>query len=249
MLPFFRKIRWRLAHDNQFLKYSRYAIGEIVLVVIGILIALQINTWNQINKNKTEESKLLQSFDGEFSRNNENIKTIQRHYAEIKESNRKLMDLIGENSSHINASNTDSLLAAAIDIDNFLPSNYVLDDMVSTGKLELISSEKLKELLYEWKQELGQNENNYQMLYKYFMEELIPYLSRNASIKDIDFYTEEVLITEPSNLNHNSLHIFQDIVFENHLTNYYFTVTAFEKSLARLEDISDKILIETKNNK
>ena len=56
MLPFFRKIRWRLAQDNQFLKYSRYAIGEIVLVVIGILIALQINTWNA-KKNQQEKIK------------------------------------------------------------------------------------------------------------------------------------------------------------------------------------------------
>lgn len=47
MLHFFRKKRWRLAAENQFLKYTRYAIGEIVLVVLGILIALQINTWNQ----------------------------------------------------------------------------------------------------------------------------------------------------------------------------------------------------------
>ena len=50
MLPFFRKIRYRLAQDNQFFKYSRYAIGEIVLVVIGILIALQINNWNEEKK-------------------------------------------------------------------------------------------------------------------------------------------------------------------------------------------------------
>ena len=47
MLPFFRKIRYRLANENQFFKYSRYAIGEIVLVVIGILIALYINQWNK----------------------------------------------------------------------------------------------------------------------------------------------------------------------------------------------------------
>lgn len=50
MLPFFRKIRWRLAQDNQFFKYSRYAFGEIILVVIGILIALQINNWNEEKK-------------------------------------------------------------------------------------------------------------------------------------------------------------------------------------------------------
>ncbi len=59
MIPFFRKIRWRLAQDNQFLKYSRYAIGEIFLVVIGILIALQINTWNEERKSRLEETEIL----------------------------------------------------------------------------------------------------------------------------------------------------------------------------------------------
>ena len=47
MINFFRRIRKKLADDNEPLKYMRYAIGEIVLVVIGILIALQINNWNQ----------------------------------------------------------------------------------------------------------------------------------------------------------------------------------------------------------
>ncbi len=50
MINFFRKTRKKLADDNKFLKYSRYAIGEIVLVVIGILIALQINNWNENRK-------------------------------------------------------------------------------------------------------------------------------------------------------------------------------------------------------
>lgn len=57
MIPFFRKIRKKLADDNQFLKYSRYAIGEIVLVVVGILIALQINTWNE-EKEKNAKVKV-----------------------------------------------------------------------------------------------------------------------------------------------------------------------------------------------
>ena len=57
MIPFFRKIRKKMADDNQALKYIRYAIGEIVLVVIGILIALQINNWNKELQNKTLETK------------------------------------------------------------------------------------------------------------------------------------------------------------------------------------------------
>jgi hypothetical protein len=52
MIPFFRKIRKTLADDNKPIKYLRYAIGEIVLVVIGILIALQINNANENRKDK-----------------------------------------------------------------------------------------------------------------------------------------------------------------------------------------------------
>jgi len=52
MINFFRRIRKQLADDNQFFKYSRYALGEILLVVVGILIALQINNWNEERKQK-----------------------------------------------------------------------------------------------------------------------------------------------------------------------------------------------------
>ena len=50
MIGFFRKIRKQLADDNQFFKYSRYAVGEIILIVIGIWIALQLNNWNEKRK-------------------------------------------------------------------------------------------------------------------------------------------------------------------------------------------------------
>jgi hypothetical protein len=55
MINFFRKIRRKLADDNKPSKYARYAIGEIVLVVIGILIALSINNWNEQRKNNDLE--------------------------------------------------------------------------------------------------------------------------------------------------------------------------------------------------
>ena len=59
MITFFRKIRRRLAAENQFFKYTRYAIGEIVLVVIGILIALYINNWNEDKRDARFERKML----------------------------------------------------------------------------------------------------------------------------------------------------------------------------------------------
>ena len=62
MIKFFRKIRQKLLSENKFSKYLLYAIGEIILVVVGILIALQINNWNENRKLKGEEIKLLQNF-------------------------------------------------------------------------------------------------------------------------------------------------------------------------------------------
>ena len=69
MLPFFRKTRWRLASNNQFLKYSRYALGEIVLVVIGILIALYINNWNEERNKRQEFDQILVEVEQELIRN------------------------------------------------------------------------------------------------------------------------------------------------------------------------------------
>jgi hypothetical protein len=60
MIKFFRKIRQRLLSENKFTKYLIYALGEIVLVVIGILIALQINNWNETQKLRRLEISLLE---------------------------------------------------------------------------------------------------------------------------------------------------------------------------------------------
>ena len=57
MFTFFRKIRRQLAGDNQFLRYSRYAIGEVILIMLGIFMALQLQNWNE-NRKKEEAFKL-----------------------------------------------------------------------------------------------------------------------------------------------------------------------------------------------
>ena len=59
MFRFFRLIRQRLLVESNFRKYLLYAIGEIVLVVVGILIALQINSWNTKQNNLDAERNLL----------------------------------------------------------------------------------------------------------------------------------------------------------------------------------------------
>ncbi|HBR54223.1 MAG TPA: hypothetical protein DEA82_11320, partial [Flavobacteriaceae bacterium] len=69
MIKFFRHIRQRLIADNRFSKYLLYAIGEIILVVIGILIALQINNWNEERKERFTEQKILKQLQKEYTQN------------------------------------------------------------------------------------------------------------------------------------------------------------------------------------
>ena len=61
MLRFFRKIRKALVPDNRFGKYFLYATGKIVLVVIGILLALQINNWNENQKKEKLKNSYINS--------------------------------------------------------------------------------------------------------------------------------------------------------------------------------------------
>ena len=61
MSKFFRHIRKSLLMENKTSKYFKYAIGEILLVAIGILIALQINNWNEYQNLKKNEKEILKN--------------------------------------------------------------------------------------------------------------------------------------------------------------------------------------------
>ena len=79
MIKFFRNIRRRLLRENRFTRYMLYAIGEIILVVIGILIALQINNWNENRKTDIREGELIENLHIEFQ---DNLKIFSVYYTE-----------------------------------------------------------------------------------------------------------------------------------------------------------------------
>ncbi|MFT6960251.1 MAG: hypothetical protein ACJA17_001353, partial [Polaribacter sp.] len=69
MIKFFRKIRQKMLTENKFGKYMTYAVGEVILVVIGILIAVSINNWNQERQLENEEKVILKNIHTEFLEN------------------------------------------------------------------------------------------------------------------------------------------------------------------------------------
>jgi hypothetical protein len=85
MISFFRRIRKKMADNNKPMMYLRYAIGEIVLVVIGILIALQINNWNENRKENNIENKILAEISNGLRQDLIDIKdNMNAHRAGIK---------------------------------------------------------------------------------------------------------------------------------------------------------------------
>ena len=75
MLTFFRKIRKSLVDSSSSRKYLLYGIGEILLVMIGILLALQVNNWNELNKEADFERKVLDEINSGLNKEIRDLKT------------------------------------------------------------------------------------------------------------------------------------------------------------------------------
>jgi hypothetical protein len=150
MIPFFRKIRKKLADDNKPLKYMKYAIGEIILVVIGILIALQVNNWNndRINKKRVEaySKSLIQDISND-------IEMISVSQFQAKKSFEKIDSLRNYLSSADPAhlSNTDLyILTHDIMYRPYKWNRSTLDEMKNSEILQYFENDSLKKMLIEY---------------------------------------------------------------------------------------------------
>jgi hypothetical protein len=152
MIKFFRKIRQNLLMENKTGKYFKYAIGEILLVVIGILIALSINEWNDKKKNTASEfiyySRILDDFELDRQLIDElNIKADYR----IDSSKQILLDLdAGTKDKHYLLNQF--ILATRSDV--YEPRNVTFKDLISSGNLKLINDITIKNSLIQYYSEL-----------------------------------------------------------------------------------------------
>jgi len=151
MIKFFRRIRQRLLSENKISKYLLYAIGEIVLVVIGILIALAINNSNQRRVIEEKEQVYLKGLKEEF----ETSKTKLTVLIDINRKNlREAKKLIGY-ASDSNKLPDEALFSEILfntfspDI-SFNPNNSLLDEIINSGSLKDISNTRLRVRLTNW---------------------------------------------------------------------------------------------------
>jgi len=145
MIKFFRHIRKDLMEKNKTGKYLKYAIGEIVLVVIGILIALQINNWKEEQKEKIKEQAYLERLDQNLTNDSINIDLNIDFYKTVFEYGEVAL-AYAENQDKKNTSYWNILVAFfhSSQIWPYVAQSATFEELKSSGELSLIQSINLR---------------------------------------------------------------------------------------------------------
>jgi hypothetical protein len=138
MIRFFRQIRQSLLTENRVSKYLLYALGEILLVVIGILIALQVNNWNEDRKQQKLEQDYYCRLLGDVELDQKQVADLLEASSErVRASNRAVRLLIGKTPSKVEVALEINNAIKAIYAD-FTPNDAAFQDLKSGANLNII---------------------------------------------------------------------------------------------------------------
>ena len=170
-----------MADDNKPMKYMRYAIGEVVLVVIGILIALSINNWNEARKERLEEMVILKQLQTEFI---SNLTQLDQKIASKKDLMNSAMQLFHyiDYPNLLDKDSIDFHLARTLPYSTFDP---IVNDLASSGSLRIITNNRLKQILSFWTSEIADVRED-ELNWKYYRNEIyIPFLIEHYQLRTI----------------------------------------------------------------
>ena len=225
MIKFFRHLRQNLMETGKTSKpalpafgrksagrYLEYAIGEIVLVVIGILIALQINNWNVGRIEKDKEKVIILNLHTEFKENLKDLDSIQLMLTVAIDASEIIFKMFQEDVSNYNTKTIDSLLSLSLTSPSWKPSEFVLNDLENSGGLSKLSSTKLKKLLFEWSRFFNEiKETNHDI--EYTTSEYIKFIKDHGSMRNVDV-SDPTFKYRRSNLQIDNVKLIQNFKFE-----------------------------------
>ena len=225
MINFFRKTRKRMADDNRPLKYIRYAIGEIVLVVIGILIALQINNRNQQQIAINEEQVLLNILKNDFTNRLKELEMLNIGRRNAVNACEDLMSFGDNPPEFYSAKIMDSLLAISTTTYRFNEKFSSMDMLFNSGKINTLSNDSLKFSLSNWPAIVEEMLEEQRLIVGNYAE-LVKVLDKHVSLRDIfqnfSWNNYEMPIIAPSSIEKDYQGLLNDRSFENLLASKRF---------------------------
>ena len=150
MIKFFRKIRQNLLMENRTGKYFKYALGEIVLVVIGILIALQINNWNENRKASELEQSYYCLLLDDIEQDKIQIKALLENNEKRIESSNKAIAIIQSENINLSELGKESLLSRRDLGESFIPNSSTYEDIKSSGNIHTIKDKQIRKSLNQY---------------------------------------------------------------------------------------------------
>ncbi len=242
MIKFFRKTRQNLLMENKTSKYFSYAIGEIVLVVIGILIALQINNWNEERLENNREKITVQNLHTEFQENLKDLDSINTILKRTILATETIFGKFKENDLQ-ETGQIDSLLNHVIESPSWKPSEFVLNDLQNSGGLSELNNNRLKILLFNWSRFFKELQETMDQTEKTNIN-LIEYIKEHGSLRNIDTKSK-TFPYGPSQLKMNNSSLLQNIQFENYIDDKLYVLKESEVAYAQAKILIQKILKET----
>jgi hypothetical protein len=190
-----KNIRRKLMNENKVSKYMLYAIGEIALVMIGILLAVQIDAWNDGRLEKKEEVRTLLSLKEDFLQSRINVDSTIREQSEVVRRLSKLNKILIEGDKNVSVDSLATFVyQGAFSYWKVEPTNGTYDALISSGKIDLLKNIELKRLLSGYSVEInyGFEDEAFSMdLTTLLVErsaEYVPTISNNTLSTNITFW-------------------------------------------------------------
>ena len=189
MIKFFHKIRQNLVMENKTGKYLKYAIGEIILVVIGILIALQINNWNEDRKLQAQELKLLKQLKSDLTENKKEITELRQRIS----INSAAMDTVIKKFKNKIHDNRFDIYVTFIHRKSYFNNANSGYQLIGNSSANIISNDSiLKGILLLYEKDFVNINNRQNLMNKTIDDRVYPLTNRLFTIKPVSIKFNEL---------------------------------------------------------
>jgi hypothetical protein len=232
-------------HVSRSGKYFKYAIGEIILVVIGILIAIQLNEWRHDSSNNNQKQIVLKALHLEFQANLEQLDTVLFYIGKVQEyypiANKMIKNPEG-NYSEQDVSNSIVNLSYTW---SFNPSNGALRSAISSSQIHLLENNRLIELLFSWEDVVKDSEEESSRLRKYQYESGSK-ITKYMRLSDI--FRNDFPGIPAANSPSDFRGLLKDVFFEDYSTFSYAFASEYITELNIIKNQNKEILALIKAN-
>jgi len=223
MIKFFRKIRQNLLKEGKTARYFKYALGEIILVVIGILIALQINNWNEYRKYQIHELEVIEGLYSEIKQN-QDLTIVYKEESDTRlKAIKSLLNITTKELEQVTDEQLNRKLLSSVISKSYFPLVSKLDHLLSKENLESNKSKNLISLLNVYHNSIDTIKVQSTSDLEKFSNIQVPLFNKNISVKNIMHQREPKEISKSNNVVDLKPFI-RSLEFENLYSDLYATV-------------------------